>query len=61
MKLSREAAMSEYRVKKKAGKIVKKEFSFDIRNIEWTEQKWGSASKRGKYSEKLHPICLIYE
>ena len=58
---ARKAWTRECQVRRKGAIPRKKELGFGIRNLEWTEMKWSFNDKKGKYSEKLHPICLVYE
>ena len=54
--------MAENKVKQKFGeKKNKNSIFFNFETVQWVEKKWNTTGLRGRYSEKMHPMCLIYE
>ena len=55
-------AMAESKVKQKFGEKKKSNgIFFNFETVQWVEKKWNTTGVRGRYSEKMHPMCLIYE
>jgi hypothetical protein len=61
LEVAKKAALHEYRVKRKSSKPPRKELALEVREIKWVERRWDTQGQLGKHSEKLHPICLVYE
>lgn len=55
-------AMAERKVKRKYGERRQVEsLFFKYQAVDWLEKRWDTSGVRGRYSEKMHPMCLIYE
>lgn len=54
--------LAEERMQRRCGGVrPKQKVFFQWEEVRWAEKKWATGEKFGHYSEKLHPVCEVYQ